>query len=243
MNYALIFAGGVGRRMQNGALPKQFLELDGKPIIIYTLEQFEKNKLIDGIIIVCVTGWEDFLQRKIDQFSLKKVKKILTGGESAIQSQFIGLKYIEENFDSNNDTIILLHDGVRPLIDQNTINNNVKCAKEKGSAITVVPATETIGFSKKKGEINQLLDRARCVMARAPQTFRGRDIFEAHLKAQKKGMDNFIDSATLMNYFNYPLYTVEGSTKNIKVTTPADYFIFKAIIEAQKNEQIFGGNI
>lgn len=239
MNYAIIFAGGVGNRMQNGALPKQFLELNNKPIIIYTLEQFEMNADIDGIIVICVSGWEDYLQKKIDLFGLKKVTKILTGGASAIESQFIGLDYIHKL--RHEDDVVLLHDGVRPLIDQKTINDNINCVQEKGSAITVVPAIETISFSGEEGKITELIDREKCLMARAPQSYVLENIYDAHLKAQADNRVDFIDSATMMEHYGYDLYTVEGSTKNIKVTTPMDYYIFKAIIDAQNNEQVFGG--
>ncbi|MDG2978942.1 IspD/TarI family cytidylyltransferase [Latilactobacillus curvatus] len=239
MNYAIIFAGGVGNRMQNGALPKQFLELNNKPIIIYTLDQFEMNEAIDGIVVVCVSGWEDYLQKKIDLFGIKKVVKILTGGSSAIESQFIGLDYINKL--NQEDSIVLLHDGVRPLIDQKTINDNVKCVQERGSAITVVPAIETISFSGEEGKITELIDRDKCLMARAPQSYLLKNVYNAHLKAQAENRTDFIDSATMMEHYGYDLYTVEGSTKNIKVTTPMDYYIFKAILDAQNNEQVFGG--
>lgn len=240
MNYAIIFAGGVGKRMHNGALPKQFLELHSKPIIIYTLEKFERNKNIDGIVVVCVSGWEEYLQNKIDLFGLKKIRKILTGGSSAIESQFIGIEFVKKELTNNDDTIILLHDGVRPLIDEKTINDNVKSVEENGSAITIVPAIETIGFSNKSGEIDKFVDRSKCVMARAPQSYFLNDIYNAHLEVQKNGNVDFIDSATMMQSLGIKLHTVLGNTNNIKVTTPTDFYIFRAILDAQENQQIFG---
>lgn len=238
MNYAIIFAGGVGNRMQNGALPKQFLELNDKPIIIYTLEQFEYNDMIDGIIVVCVAGWEDYLQKKLDFFGITKVTKILTGGSSAIESQFIGLDFINNLGEGN--SIVLLHDGVRPLIDQETITKNVECVQKNGSAITVVPAIETISFSGEEGKITKLIEREKCLMARAPQSYLLKNIYNAHLMAQKENRIDFIDSATMMEHYGFDLFTVEGSTSNIKVTTPTDYYIFKAIIDARSNQQVFG---
>lgn len=240
-NVAIIFAGGVGQRMQNGALPKQFLELHGKPIIIYTLEKFQNDNNIDEIVIVCVKDWEGFLQKKLDLFGITKAVKILTGGASAIESQFIGIQYVKQHSAASDNTIVLLHDGVRPLVDQQTIDANIKSVQKNGSAITVVPAIETIGFSDHSGRLEKTVDRSKCVMARAPQSYYLKDIYEVHLRAQKDDKTDFIDSATMMQYYGHDLYTVEGGTNNIKVTTPTDFYIFRAILDAQENQQIFGG--
>ncbi|NLR09052.1 MULTISPECIES: 2-C-methyl-D-erythritol 4-phosphate cytidylyltransferase [Lactobacillaceae] len=242
MNYAIVFAGGVGRRMNNGALPKQFLELNNKPIIIYTLEQFEMNNNVDGIIVVCVSGWKEYLRKKIDLFGLKKVKKILTGGSSALESQFVGVRYIKENLVVNGkDTYVLLHDGVRPLVDQETINSNIKDVKIYGSAITVVPAIETIAISSTNSKISKLLNRDDCLMARAPQSYRLDKLWRTYLEAKNDENLSFIDSATMMQTYGCELHTVLGKTNNIKVTTPVDFYIFKAIMDARMNEQVFGG--
>lgn len=242
MNYAIIFAGGVGRRMHNGALPKQFLELHEKPIIIYTLEKFEHDQNIDGIVVVCVKGWEQYLQKKIDLFNLVKVNKILAGGSSAIESQFIGLEYVKKHLSSDDNTVVLLHDGVRPLIDEVTIDKNIASVRANRSAITIVPAIETIGFSDTDGELDKFVDRSKCVMARAPQSYYLNDIFNTHLKAREDENFDFVDSATMMQHYGFKLHTVRGNTNNIKVTTPTDFYIFKAILDAQESAQIFGGD-
>lgn len=241
MNYGVIFAGGVGRRMNNGALPKQFLEVHGKPIIIYTLEKFERDINIDGIVIVCVSGWEDYLQDKISQFGLKKVKKILTGGKESSDSQYIGVKYIFDELPHDEHTCVLLHDGVRPLIDQATIDKNIAVVHEKGTAITVVPAIETVGVGQNAGELDRFVDRSKCVLARAPQSYRLEDLHRVFERAHAEHRNDFIDSATMMQHYGYSLYTVTGSTDNIKVTTPTDFYIFRAILDAQESSQIFGG--
>ncbi len=145
MNLAVIFAGGVGKRMNNNSRPKQFLELNGKPVIIYTLELFDSHPQIDGIIVACVDGWTPFLERSISQFGLTKIKSIVPGGASGQESIYNGLcaaeRYAAEN--GADDTIVLIHDGVRPLINQQTITDNIVMARESGSCITCVPATET----------------------------------------------------------------------------------------------------
>lgn len=241
MNYAVIFAGGVGRRMNNGALPKQFLEVHGKPIIIYTLEKFERDENIDGIVVVCVAGWEDYLQKKVDLFGIKKLKGILTGGKESSDSQFIGVKYVMDELEHDAQTVVLLHDGVRPLIDQKTIDANIAMVQAKGTAITVVPAIETIGVGATAGKLDQFVDRSKCVMARAPQSYRLESLYNTFVQSQTEGRHDFIDSATMMQHYGHELFTVMGSTDNIKVTTPTDFYIFRAILDAQENSQIFGG--
>jgi 2-C-methyl-D-erythritol 4-phosphate cytidylyltransferase len=241
MNYAVIFAGGVGRRMNNGALPKQFLEVHGKPIIIYTLEKFERDANIDGIVVVCVQGWEDYLQKKADLFGISKLKVVLTGGKEAIDSQYIGVKYIIDNLPHDDQTVVLLHDGVRPLIDQKTIDENITTVHSKGTAITAVHAIETIGVGVTAGKLDKFVDRSKCVMARAPQSYRVESLYKTFTKAQTADHHEFVDSASMMQFYGHELYTVMGSTDNIKVTTPTDFYIFRAILDAQENSQIFGG--
>ncbi|MCI1987547.1 MAG: 2-C-methyl-D-erythritol 4-phosphate cytidylyltransferase [Lactobacillus sp.] len=241
MDYAVIFAGGVGRRMNNGALPKQFLEVHSKPIIIYTLEKFEHDDKIDGIVVICVSGWEDYLQEKLDQFGIKKVKQILTGGAEAIDSQFIGVQYVYTHLPHDAQTAVLLHDGVRPLIDTETIDANIATVHDKGTAITVVPAIETIGVGATQGKLDRFVDRSQCVLARAPQSYRLEALYQTFKQAQDEGRHDFIDSASMMQHYGVDLYTVAGSTDNIKVTTPTDFYIFRAILDARENSQIFGG--
>ncbi|MEF1164355.1 IspD/TarI family cytidylyltransferase, partial [Vibrio parahaemolyticus] len=141
MNVALIFAGGVGTRMQNSTKPKQFLELYNKPVIIYTLEKFEENKNIDAIVVVCVEPWIDYLRKLLFKFDIQKVKFVIPGGETGQESIFNGLCKIEEEFDHN--SVVLIHDGVRPLINDEIINRNIEAVKSHGSAITTCPPVET----------------------------------------------------------------------------------------------------
>lgn len=141
MNYALIFAGGCGRRMNSKSRPKQFLELHGKEIIIYTIEHFEKHPDIEGIVVVCIKEWIDYLKRILDKNGIKKVKWIVPGGETGQDSIYNGLKVLHDN--CKNEDIVLIHDGVRPLIDEQLITENIKSVKNHGSAITVAPVIET----------------------------------------------------------------------------------------------------
>ena len=240
MNIALIFAGGTGTRMNSKTKPKQFLELYGKAIIIHTLEVFEKHKEIDAIVVVCLESWIDYLRELVDDASLKKVKCIVPGGKSAQESQYNGLKAIEKMFDPDEKMVVLVHDGVRPLIDGETISKNIESVKEHGSAITVTPAIETVVTVDEGVLLNDVLERSKCRMAKAPQSFYFNDILIAHERAIKEGKMDFIDSASLMRHYGHTLHTVDGLPENIKITTPSDFYTFRAICEAKENMQIFG---
>ena len=238
MNIAVIFAGGIGSRMKSKGTPKQFLEVHRKPILIYTLEKFESNENIDAIVIACVKNWIDYCQKIINKFDITKVKKIVPGGSNGQESIYNGLKAAEE-ISENDDDIVLIHDGVRPLIDDELINNNIKCVKKYGSAITCVESKETVVLVDNENRIKTATNRDITKIARAPQSFYLSEILKVHNKAINDGNLNIIDSCTLMKMYNKQLYTVMGESQNIKITTPDDYYIFKAILEAKENSEIF----
>ena len=237
MNYALIFAGGTGQRMNSKTRPKQFLELYGKPILIYTLEVFEGHPDIDGIVVVCLEDWIPFLQKKIEYYGLKKVIAVVPGGETGQASIRNGLLALGEA--AADDALVLVHDGVRPLVSADTISECVATAREKGNAVAVTPAVDTIVFER-DGLIEAIVDRSQCRHAKAPQTFRFAELQEAHQRAQEEGLGDFIDSASLMRHFGHELFTVETGPENIKITTPSDFYVFRAFVDARENSQVFG---
>ena len=236
-NVAIIFAGGTGKRMNTRSKPKQFLELHGKPILVYTLEVFNDHPEIDGIVLVILEEWIQYCKELVERFRLTKVKAIVAGGASALQSQRNGLSKAAELY--GKDSVVLIHDGVRPLVDDETISRNIASVKKNGTAITVTPAIETITVKTETGEIGQIIERSKVEMARAPQSFFLGDILEAHEKAEAEGRD-FIDSASMMQYYGHALFSVEGSPENIKITTPNDFYTFRALVDARENSQIFG---
>lgn len=234
---AVIFAGGSGRRMNTKSRPKQFLEFRGKPIIIYTLELFDNHPKIDGIIIACLEEWIPYLQKMIRKFEISKVQAIVPGGATGQDSIRIGLNAAKAI--GSDDSIVLIHDGVRPLITEQTISDNITSVQQYGSCITCIPATETFIVSRNDGGLD-IPTRADSLIARAPQSFRLGDILSAHRRAIDEGRHDFIDSCSMMSYYGYKLHTIEGPIENIKITTPTDYFIFKAMVDVHENQQIFG---
>ncbi|WP_026504014.1 IspD/TarI family cytidylyltransferase [Butyrivibrio sp. NC3005] len=239
MNVALIFAGGTGTRMNTKAVPKQFLMLYGKPLIIYTLEKFENHPEIDGIVISCLDAWIPQMKKYCEKYEITKVRSIVPGGSTGQESIYHGLKSISSMY--SDDAVVLIHDGVRPLVDPDTITSAIEKTNEKGNAVTVTPAIETIFLDNEAdGEVGRIIDRKKCLMARAPQCFKLGEIMEAHQKAISENRNDFIDSASMMKEYGHKLFTIEGKAENIKITTPIDFYLFRAIIDARENSQIFG---
>lgn len=239
MNIAVIFAGGSGKRMNTKSKPKQFLEYNGKPIIIYTLELFDNHPQIDGIVVVCIESWIPFLEKMLKKFEIDKVVDIVKGGETGQESIFNGLVAAERYAEKAEDAIVLIHDGVRPLITEETITDNINKVKEEGSCITCIPATESFVVKQADGTLD-IPSRPNSLIARAPQSFYLKDIISKHRQAIEEGKFDFIDSCTMMNHYGFNLSTIIGPMENIKITTPTDYFIFKAMVEIHENQQIFG---
>lgn len=239
MNIAVIFAGGSGKRMHTKSRPKQFLELNGKPIIIYTLELFDSHPMIDGIVVVCIESWIPFLKKMLNKFEINKVVRIVSGGATVQESIYNGLVEADDYTRESTETIVLIHDGVRPLITEDTITDNIKIVQEKGNCITCIPATETFIVMQEDGEM-EIPYRANSLIARAPQSFYLKEILAAHRQAREDGMNDFIDSCTMMSHYGFRMNISIGPIENIKITTPTDYYVFKALIEVRENQQIFG---
>lgn len=238
MNIAVIFAGGSGQRMHTNGRPKQFLELNGKPIIIYTLELFDNHPMIDAIIVSCIEEWIPFLEKVIRKFEINKVVKIVPGGKTGQDSIYKGLCAAEEYAQGSNATV-LIHDGVRPLINKETITENIKKVAECGSCITCAPATETF-IVRQEDKSLRIPSRKDSLIARAPQSFLLKDILEVHRKALKINKHDFIDSCTMISHYGKILGTIIGPMENIKITTPTDFFVFRAMIAVREDQQIFG---
>jgi 2-C-methyl-D-erythritol 4-phosphate cytidylyltransferase len=237
MTTALIFAGGTGIRMNARAKPKQFLELHGKPIIIYTTEHFETHPEIDDIVIVCLESWIPELTHMLRRYDLEKVSRIVPGGDSGDRSIRNGLEAMEDKCAP--DDIVLIHDGVRPLIDAGLISANIAKVRESGNAITVEAATESVVMLNGDGNIAEVPPREKMYTAKAPQSFRYGFMVDLYRRAGRDGFRT-VDSAHLCGIYGAKMHTVKSTPNNIKITAPTDYYIFRALYEATENEQILG---
>ncbi|MBS5958070.1 MAG: 2-C-methyl-D-erythritol 4-phosphate cytidylyltransferase [Clostridiales bacterium] len=234
---ALIFAGGTGQRMNSRSKPKQFLEVYGKPIIIYTLEHFEYHDEVDNIVLVCLESWINEMRGLINRYGITKVKEIVPGGDTGHDSIFNGLKAMKAN--SRNNDIVLIHDGVRPLITEELISNNINAVKKYGNAITVEGARESVIQSVNGQNIDCVTERNCTYIAKAPQSFYYNEIFKVYEMSMMGGVKS-IDSAHLLSYYDIPMHMVQSTKNNMKITDPADYYVFKALYEVIENQQIFG---
>ncbi|MBO7720741.1 2-C-methyl-D-erythritol 4-phosphate cytidylyltransferase [Candidatus Saccharibacteria bacterium] len=226
MNIAIIFAGGRGTRMGDVEVPKQFLEVAGKPIIILAIEAFQKNENIDKIIVVTLSEWIEQTWNFIRQYGLDKVEDVVEGGETGQLSIFNGVKRALELY--GRDNIILINDGVRPFISSDDIEKSIEVVKEVGASAVAVQATETV--AKKEGDsIDKILNRDECVFLKAPQSFYLGEFYDCDSKAVSEGRVNFVDSASLMSYYGKKIGLVETSYDNIKITTKKDIIVAEAI--------------
>lgn len=237
MNTALIFAGGTGQRMSARSKPKQFLELHGKPILIYTLEHFEFHPEIDRIAVVCLESWIDELGALLRRFDIRKAEKVVPGGATGQESILNGLLALEGV--CRKDDIVLIHDGVRPFVTADLIARSIAAAKEYGAAVACEPVTESVAVSADGARIDAMPERSTLYAAKAPQAFRYGLVLQAYRRARDEGL-RAVDSSHLLSALGYEMRIVPSSPNNIKITSPADFYIFRALCEAAENYQILG---
>lgn len=242
MNIAIIFAGGVGQRLKNekNTIPKQFLKINEKPIIIHTLELFQKNNNIDKIYISIHKDYLEYMKELVEYFHLSKVEGIVCGGATGQDSIYNALKLAESENEEN--SIVLIHDGVRPNITQEVINKNIETAKEKGNAITCTSCFETILVSENHINPQHVPYRKDTFSAQAPQTFILKDIVNAHEITRKTNPNytDIVDSCTLLKTLNKETYMIEGNRGNIKITTIEDLYLLRALIRFKEDMDAFG---
>ena len=230
MNIALIIAGGVGQRM-NQEIPKQFLNVNDKPVIIYTLEAFQKHPNIDAIEVVCLEGWHEILTAYCKQFQITKLENIVSGGENGQSSIRNGIEDLAKRHQK--EDLILIHDAIRPMVSQDVISDCIRVACNYGNAITVVPCTAAMlstadGFSS---EI--MVPRDNLKITQTPQTATLGKLIWAHQEALKRGITSSVATCTMFIELGEKLYFSQGSEKNIKLTTPEDVEIFKSLLETK----------
>ncbi len=235
MNIALIIAGGAGNRMGQD-IPKQFMHVDGAPIIIHTMKAFEQHPDIDAIAVVCLKGWETVLQSYANQFNIRKLKWIFPGGDTGMESIHNGIFGLRDE-GCQDDDMVLIHDSVRPLLSQEIISSNIATCKAYGYAVTGIQCREAILESEDGFTTNKSIPRDRLIRTQTPQTFRLKNIIAVHEEAKQKGIANSVASCTLIAELGPErmMHIVPGSEKNIKITTVEDLEILKALMHTSKD--------
>lgn len=234
---ALIIAGGSGNRMGQN-IPKQFLTVNERPVIVYTLEAFQRHPEIDSIAVVCIDGWQSVLQAYANQFNITKLKYIVTGGENGQDSIRNGVYELQKYFEA--DDIVLIHDAIRPMVSAEIISDCIRVTREKGNAITVIPCAEAMLQTEDGFESVGSYPRDKLKRTQTPQGFKIGDICDLHKRALKAGITNSVASCTLKIEMGEQVYFSMGSEKNIKLTTVEDIDIFKALLMAKKSDWLKG---
>lgn len=232
-NIALIIAGGSGNRMKQD-IPKQFLTVNERPVIVYTLEAFEKHPEIDEIAVVCVESWDHVLWAYAKQFNIGKLKIVVTGGKNGQDSIRNGLFELEKNHDRND--IVLIHDAIRPMVSAEIISDNIRVCMEYGNAITVIPCAEAMLKTDNGLDSSELYPRDNLKRTQTPQSFRLGEICDLHRRALESGITNSVASCTLKVEMGEKVFFSKGSEKNIKLTTVDDIDIFKALLLAKRSD-------
>ena len=232
-NIALIIAGGSGNRMHQD-IPKQFITVNERPVIVYTLEAFEKHPDIDSIAVVCIEGWEQVLWAYAKQFNITKLKHVVPGGKNGQDSIRNGVMELEKHYAP--DDIVLIHDAIRPMVSAEIISDNIRVAMEHGNAITVIPCAEAM-MQTEDGVVSVgSYPRDRLKRTQTPQAFHIGQICELHRRALEAGITNSVASCTLMIEMGEQVYFSAGSEKNVKLTTVEDIDIFKALLTAKRSD-------
>ena len=229
---ALIIAGGIGARMGQ-EIPKQFLHIQDKPVIVYTMERFQNNPQVDGIVVVTLPGWIAFVEAYARQFGITKLKSVVGGGETGHDSIHNGIVEIARNYP--HETAVMIHDGIRPMVDDNIISDNLRVFREKGNATVVIPCAEVIFRSDVSTESNEVLDRSKVWRTQTPQTFRLDELLWAHDEVVKRGLTSPVATCHLFQMLGKTVFFSKGSEKNLKLTTMDDIDIFKALLKNEKN--------
>ncbi|MCM1038095.1 MAG: 2-C-methyl-D-erythritol 4-phosphate cytidylyltransferase [Ruminococcus sp.] len=242
MNIALILAAGVGQRMRSGGLPKQFLNIMGKPIIIYTLEKFDQCDEVDQIVVVCHGSYLAYMDDLLSLYRIKKARKVIVGGCDRQSSLKKGLEAIVADGGKQQD-IVMIHDGVRPLVGHATIVENIRVAKRYGCAITTHPVTESVVISE--GECAVFEDfkkRSDTYSLTSPQTFRLGDILDAYNRYEecKDAKIPLLDAAMVYSEMGGEVHLVKELNTNLKITTPEDVYYLRAILDLEESKYIFG---
>lgn len=235
MNIALIIAGGSGQRMGQD-IPKQFINVNDRPIIIYTLEAFQKHPKIDAIAVVCIDGWHDILKAYAKQYGITKLNWVISGGNSGQESIRNGVYSLEDK--CNDEDIIIIHDGIRPLVDDGVLSDVIVKSSIYGNAVTSLPYNEQIFIVEDRISTKKYIPRETLRRVQTPQAYKFGKLLWAYQEAFDKEIGIYGSSYTntMMVDLGETLYFAAGSDQNLKLTTIEDLAIFKALVRLRNSQ-------
>jgi len=237
-NYVILLAGGVGKRM-NSDIPKQFLEVKGKSVIVYSIENFQRNPEIESIVVVCVKEWVDYLRKCISKYSLDKVKYIIEGGESGHDSIRNGIFFLRDKINLEDNVII--HDAVRPILPQKAINEVIRVASQKGNASSSIACHPPIVYKDDDESGIRDVDREKVMLTASPKAFRYSLALKCYLQAEEDNRHDFTFTSSLLIHYNERVYFAKGTTCNIKITKKEDLALFEALLSIPE-EKMYSDN-
>lgn len=230
---ALLTAAGSGTRMGQD-IPKQFLHVDNKPLIIHTMEAFQKHPSISAIIVVTLPSWIDVLKAYASQFNITKLRWVVPGGETGQESIYNGLQVLKDEM--NEDDIVMIHDGNRCLVSSELISDSLATFKKYGSAVAAIPCVEAVFRSSDNGSSSTIsVPREQLFRTQTPHTYTLGKLLWAHEEAKKKGIQGTAASCVLMQQLGETVYFSKGSEENLKITTIDDMMIFEALLHTKKD--------
>ena len=233
MTVALLTAAGSGTRMGQD-IPKQFIHVENKPILIHTMVAFQEHPLIDAILVVTIPSWVDVVQAYAKQFNITKLRWIVPGGATGQESIRNGLNKLSEELTA--DDIVMVHDGNRCMVSSEIISNSLATFKKYGSAVAAIPCVEAVFRSKDDGLSSTVsIPREQLFRTQTPHTYTLGKLLWAHEEAQKRGITETAASCTLMQQLGETVYFSKGSEENLKITTIDDMMIFKALLHTKKD--------
>ncbi len=233
MVVALLTAAGSGTRMHQD-IPKQFIHVDNKPVIIHTMEAFQRHPGVDAIMVVTIESWSEVLKAYARQFGITKLRWVVPGGETGQESIRHGLDALEKEL--SYDDIVMVHDGNRPLVSAEVISNSLATFSRCGNAVAVIPCTEVVFESEDGISSHVSTDRDKLYRTQTPHTYKLGELLDAHKEADRLGIKNMAASCMLMKELGKETYFSKGSEENMKITTMEDLRIFKALLHTKEDE-------
>ena len=227
MNYVILLAGGVGKRM-GADIPKQFIKVKGKPIIVYSIENFQRNEQIEKIVVVCVKDWIDYVKELVKEYGLTKVEWVIEGGSTGHNSIKNGVFFLKDKV--NPDDYIIVHDAVRPILPQKAINEVLRVAHEKGNACSSIVCHPPIVYTEDGESGVKDIDRDHVMLTASPQAYNFSLALSCYEKAEAENKNNFTFTSSLLIHYGVRVYFAKGTTSNIKVTKKEDIALFEALL-------------